>query len=105
MKERFDLYSATGPSLEDVKRLLSQALAIEFELHSSFYLGGDYYLWEGDGHDEVKILVNTADEEGYLLESQRPVGEILVYASSLADPAFDLLQHLPDLELRRSEII
>jgi hypothetical protein len=103
--EQFDLYVAPALSATQVADLVARALAIEFRLHNSDYLGGDYFRWQGDHYAEVEVVVNSPDDEGYLLESEVPGMQVLVFASCLDDAANETLRGLDGIELVRSDLV
>ncbi|MGQ0520791.1 MAG: hypothetical protein ACT4PX_06550 [Actinomycetota bacterium] len=100
---RFELYGWRDVTLRKASELLSAAIGARFELHSSDYLGGDYF--RGTGPDGARITVqpNVADDEGYLIEQDFPEHRTLVYLSDDEDgPGWSL--DLDGLELLRSEL-
>jgi hypothetical protein len=105
MTKRFDLYGNPEASLEAAARQVGEALGVTFELHDSYYLGGDYYLWRGEGSQELSIQENFEDEEGYLAEGDHPSFKTLLYASILDTRAYESLGELAGWTLLRTRTI
>jgi hypothetical protein len=70
----YDLYGAQAWSVDELGKSIGAALGVQFVLHDSDYLGGEYLLWSGAGGERLLIQENQIeDEEGkYLQEPDFP---------------------------------
>ena len=102
---RFDLYRSQGGELITTGDELSMALGVDFELHESGFIGGDY-LMARTGATEVKVTPNYVDSEGYRLESGCATSDLLVYVSGDDSGVEQMVAALPaSLELVDSKTL
>ena len=78
---RQDLYELVGSlSLDEAHEVVEAVLGVTLEPRYSYFLGGDYSGTSVAGHaEEIRLIPNYADEEGYLLEDCVPEGTLLLY--------------------------
>lgn len=72
------LFGAGATSVTAAAATLASVLQVEFELHNSYFLGGDYHLWQ-EADDEISVRPNALDEDGVPIEGSHPEHETLLY--------------------------
>jgi hypothetical protein len=102
---RFDLYKSPGMNFVETAEALARSLGIEFVMHESDYIGGDYFLGRAPMADaEVQVVPNYVDDEGYRLEPEVETSDVLVYISGEPGAVERLAVALPtSVQLVRSE--
>ena len=78
--KRFDLYSSSSATLNEVGSAIEQHLGIELSERESGYLGGIYFRFTSD-EERIMVQTNLPDDEGYRQESDLSEQAILVYVS------------------------
>ena len=89
-----DLWTAAGR--------VTRATGVEFDLHNSYFLGGDYFCGTSAGGAEVMVRPNAEDEEGELIESEFPEHRTLVYVNDCDDDTASALARVEGLEHLRT---
>ncbi len=102
MITRFDLFGWTDSSVDDIAFQVQQILSIEFRLHNSYFVGGDYYAWRDGDISELTLQENYVDEEGYFTEDAYQSFSTLLYASGFDTESLTRIGSLPGAVLLRS---
>lgn len=78
---RYDLYELVGSlTLDEAHEVVEAVLGVTLEARWSDFLGGDYSGTEVEQRtEEIRLIPNYADEEGYLLEKGVSEGAMLLY--------------------------
>lgn len=90
---RHDLYGSHAESLEAVKASLEPRTGWQFDLHNSYFWGGDYCKAVTQT-EQVKIHPQFADEDGLVLELEFSGWPFFVYVDA-SDRWADLELLLP----------
>jgi hypothetical protein len=104
----YDLYGSRALSLEDLRRNTEAVLGLRFELHESYFMGGDYYLFEDSRGERIVIQRNNldGDDPDDILEDEFPDYSMLlrVEDTARADDLKELLVAINDLDFLRRKI-
>jgi hypothetical protein len=70
----YDLYGAEDRSVHELGRAVGAALGVQFALHDSDYMGGEYLLYTGAGGEKFIIQTNQIEDEdgAYMQEPDFP---------------------------------
>jgi hypothetical protein len=103
---RFDLFGARIGGLSTIGTVVGNAAGLEFHLHESGYLGGEYFRGTGEGAVEVLIQTNFEDDEGYLVEPEFSAFPTLIYVNDSNDDVADAIASIDDdIVALRSETV
>ncbi|MFC9227528.1 hypothetical protein ACFTZI_00825 [Streptomyces decoyicus] len=105
MSDRFNLYGFRGGNLDEVERLISDTLGVEFASRESSFKGGAYFSHRGSDRFEVTIERNFTDDEGILSEPEFPLHSTLIFLSYATSEVERLLNALGEIDPLRSEVI
>lgn len=105
MSDRFNLYGFRGDDIDEVERLISDTLGVEFTPKESSFKGGDYFSHRGSDRFEVTIETNFTDDDGILSVPEFPLHSTLIFVSYTTSEVERRLNAQGGIDLLRSEVI
>jgi hypothetical protein len=105
MSDRFNLYGFRGGDIDEVERLISDTLEVEFTSKESSFKGGEYFSHRGSGRFEITIETNFTDDEGILSMPEFPLYSTLIFVSYVNSEVERRLNAQGEIDLLRSEVI
>lgn len=94
MTTRYDRYGWVSADLDEVKNIVTRELNIAFEERWSDEWGGSYWSTALAASPGVDIVANFTDEDGALLEDNRPEVTVILDSTGLTRDQCDILNSL-----------
>jgi len=94
MTTRYDRYGWVSADLDEVKNIVTRKLNIAFEERWSDEWGGSYWSTALAASPGVDIVANFTDEDGALLEDNRPEVTVILDSTGLTREQCDILNSL-----------
>lgn len=100
------LFGFQEQDIDEVCKRVEQALGIRMEARESFFHGGDYCRYSGEGHGELILQMNRDLVDDTLAEPDFPDVTMLLYVDGTlwgAEIEKALAKHIPDMRLLSRE--